>query len=164
MIVLKNVLVATDFSDASKVALDYGRDLARSYGSTLHILHVVEDMAHSYGEVGFATPNLQAELDAAARNKLKELVTDDDRHSLRVVTAIDTKSNASAGITDYARAKSIDVIVVGTHGRGVLQHLLMGSVAERVVRTAPCPVLTVRVHEREFIAPDELVPVAAVMR
>jgi nucleotide-binding universal stress UspA family protein len=165
MIVLRNVLVATDFGDASKVALDYGRDLARSYGATLHILHVVEDVTHSYGgEVGFALPGLQAELDAAARKSLDELVTEDDRKSLHVFTAIDTKVNAATGITDYARAKSIDVIVVGTHGRGVLEHLLMGSVAERVVRTAPCPVLTVRTHEREFIAPDALAPVTAAVR
>ena len=125
---------------------------------------MVEDVTHSYGgEVGFAHPGLQAELVAAARNGLEKLVTEDDRKSLHVVTEIDTKVNAATGITDYARAKWIDVIVVGTHGRGVLQHLLMGSVAERVVRTAPCPVLTVRAHEREFIAPDALAPVAAVM-
>jgi nucleotide-binding universal stress UspA family protein len=164
MIVLKNVLIATDFSDASKVALDYGRDLARSYGATLHVLHVVEDASYSYGgEVGFALPNLQEQLNAAARKNLEKLVTEDDRKSLRLMTAIDTKVNAAAGITGYAQAKSIDLIVVGTHGRGGMQHLLMGSVAERVVRTAPCPVLTVRAHEREFIAPDELVPVAATM-
>jgi nucleotide-binding universal stress UspA family protein len=165
MIVLKNVLVATDFSEASTVALEYGRDLARSYGATLHILHVVEDVSYSYGgEVGFAIPNLQEELDATARKNLEKLVTEDDRTSLRVLTALETKVNAAARITEYARAKSIDVIVVGTHGRGGMQQLLMGSVAERVVRTAPCPVLTVRTNEREFIAPDELVPVAAAMR
>jgi nucleotide-binding universal stress UspA family protein len=165
MIVLKNVLIATDFSDASKVALDYGRDLARAYGATLHVLHVVEDVTYSYGgEVGFALPNLQEELEATARKSLEQLVTEDDRKSLRLITAIDTKVNAATGITGYATAKSIDLIVVGTHGRGGMQHLLMGSVAERVVRTASCPVLTVRAHEREFIAPDELVPVAAVRR
>ena len=60
------------------------------------------------------------------------------------------------------RRTKIDLIVTGTHGRGAVKHLLMGSVAERVVRTAPCPVLTVRAHEREFIAPDALTVGASV--
>ena len=54
------------------------------------------------------------------------------------------------------RANPIDLIVTGTHGRGAVKHFLMGSVAERVVRTAPCPVLTVHAHERDFIVPDAI--------
>ena len=65
-----------------------------------------------------------------------------------------------ACITGYAKANAIDLVIVGTHGRGVVQHFLMGSVAERLVRSAPCPVLTVREHEREFIVPDALVSAA----
>ena len=65
----------------------------------------------------------------------------------------------AATIVAYAREKDIDLIVVGTHGRGLAAHLLMGSVAERVVRTAPCPVLTVRHPQREFVTPDALVAV-----
>jgi nucleotide-binding universal stress UspA family protein len=63
-------------------------------------------------------------------------------------------------IVEYARQEGIDLIVTGTHGRGGVAHLLMGSVAERVVRTAPCPVLTVRHPEHEFVIPDALVAVA----
>jgi nucleotide-binding universal stress UspA family protein len=165
MIVLKNILVATDFGEASKVALDYGRDLARSYGATLHVLHVVEDLTYSYAsEVGFALPSYQEELVARAKGELDALITPDDRATLRITPALQTRRSPAAAITGYAKENAIDVIVVGTHGRGVVQHLLMGSVAERVVRTAPCPVLTVRAHEREFIAPDELVPVEAASR
>jgi nucleotide-binding universal stress UspA family protein len=70
-------------------------------------------------------------------------------------------SNATAEtIVDYARHHSIDLIVMGTHGRAAVAHLLMGSVAERVVRTASCPVLTVRHPEREFVVPDTLVAVS----
>ena len=65
---------------------------------------------------------------------------------------------AATDIVEYARSESIDLIVMGTHGRGALRHLLMGSVAERVVRWAPCPVLTVRAHERDFVQPDALEP------
>ena len=73
-----------------------------------------------------------------------------------VLTALGTPE----AIVEYAKTHNIDIIVMGTHGRRALAHLLMGSVAERVVRTAPCPVLTVRHPEREFIAPDALVVVA----
>ena len=64
------------------------------------------------------------------------------------------------GIIEYAKSHPIDLIVVGTHGRGAVKQLLLGSAAERVVRGAPCPVLAVRAHERDFIAPDALVSVA----
>ena len=73
-----------------------------------------------------------------------------------VVTAV-AKAEA---IVDYAQQHAIDVIVMGTHGRGALGHLFMGSVAERVVRTATCPVLTVHQPQHECIVPDSLVPVA----
>ena len=157
MIVLKNILVATDFSEPSAVALAYGRDLARSYRSTLHVLHVVEDVMGRYGtEFGMVTPNLQKELEKGARQQLDAVITQDDRNTLSVVTAVQTSLSAAAGITAYAADKAVDLIVVGTHGRNAVQQFLMGSAAERVVRTASCPVLTVRTHERDFIAPDAL--------
>jgi nucleotide-binding universal stress UspA family protein len=65
----------------------------------------------------------------------------------------------AAAIVDYAAQHAIDLIVMGTHGRGAISHLLMGSVAERVVRTAGCPVLTVHHPEHEFVLPDALVAV-----
>ena len=158
MIVLKNILIATDFSEPSAKALAYGRDLARSYNATLHLLHVTEDILLRYApEVGLVVPEMQRDLDRAARLELDKLITEDDMRTLRVVPALEMAGNPATAITDYARAHEIDLIVVGTHGRGVVKHLLMGSVAERVVRTAPCPVLAVRAHEREFIAPDALV-------
>jgi universal stress protein A len=165
MIVLKHVLVATDFSEPAANALTYGRDLARSYTATLHVLHVTENILTRYTpEVGFALPDFQADLDRQARQQLDRCITDDDMRTLKVVPALESSSNPAAAIVDYARAHDIDLIIVGTHGRGAVQHLLMGSVAERVVRTAPCPVLTVRAHEREFIAPDALVARAAAPR
>lgn len=165
MIVLKNILVATDFSEPSANALAYGRDLARSYSATLHVLHVTEDVMMRYSpEVGFAVPDLQKDLEKAARRELDVLITADDLRTLKVVPALETASSAAVGINAYAKAQEIDLIIVGTHGRGAMKHLIMGSVAERVVRTAPCPVLAVRVHEREFIAPDALAAVASAKR
>lgn len=161
MVVLKNILVATDFSEPSAVAMAYGRDLARSYGAALHVLHVVEDVSLRFGpEVGFVGPDMQKDFEKMARRDLDAAITDDDKNTLKVVSAVETYVNVAHGVTDYAARNAIDLIVVGTHGRGVIKKFLMGSVAERVVRTAPCPVLAVREHEREFIAPDALVAAA----
>ena len=161
MVVLKIILVATDFSEPSVVAMAYGRDLARSYGATLHVLHVVEDMRLRFGpEVGFASVELQNDFEKKARRDLDAVITEDDRTTLKVVPVVETHVNVAPGVTGYAAANAIDLIIVGTHGRGAIKKFLMGSVAERVVRTAPCPVLAVREHEREFIAPDALVSAA----
>jgi nucleotide-binding universal stress UspA family protein len=158
MIVLKSILVATDFSEPSEVALAYGRDLARSYESTLHVLHVVEDVNLRYGpEVGIVTAEVQNDLEARARRDLDARITDDDRRTLKIVPCVESRLSVPGGITDYAQQHTIDLIIVGTHGRGPVKKFFVGSVAERVVRTAPCPVLTVRQHEREFIAPDTLI-------
>jgi universal stress protein A len=157
MVVLKNILVATDFGEPSAVALAYGRDLARSYDATLHVLHVVEDVMMRYSpEVGFAVPDLQRDLEKAANRDLNTLITEDDRKTLKVVPSVQTSFNVPSGVTEYAKTHAIDLIIVGTHGRGAVKQLLLGSAAERVVRTAPCPVLAVRTKERDFIAPDAL--------
>jgi nucleotide-binding universal stress UspA family protein len=161
MVTLKNILVATDFSEPSAVALNYGRDLARSYNARLHVLNVVEDVMMRYSpEVGFAVPQMQKDFEDAAQRELAKLVTDDDRRTLAVQPLVMTGVNVAETIISYAKDKAIDLIITGTHGRGAVKHFLMGSVAERVVRSAPCPVLTVRTNERDFIAPDAMVEVA----
>jgi nucleotide-binding universal stress UspA family protein len=161
MIALKNILVATDYSESAGVALAYGRDLARTFGARLHVVHMVEDVMLRYSpEVGFASPELQKNLETAANRDLDRLITEDDRRTLTVIPAVQSCVNIPAAIVDYARANTIDLIITGTHGRGAVKHFLMGSVAERVVRTATCPVLTVHAKEREFIAPDAMVATA----
>jgi universal stress protein A len=152
MITLKNILVATDFSEASEVALTYARQLAHAFGSTLHVLHVVGDvMAGAIGNEGY-TINfvaLQGEVEEAARKLLDAVVTDEDRRTLAAKTIVRTSSAPAQAIMSYAGDAHIDLIVVGTHGRGAMAHLLMGSVAERVVRIASCSVLTVRRPQHE---------------
>ncbi len=161
MIVLKQILVATDFSESAAVALAYGRDLARTFNARLHVLHAVEDVMLRYSpEVGFASPDLQKNLEAAAKQDLEKLITEDDRKTLAIVPVIKTAVNIPAEIVDYAKVNAIDLVITGTHGRGAVKHFLMGSVAERVVRTAACPVLTVHAKERDFIAPDAMITVA----
>jgi nucleotide-binding universal stress UspA family protein len=155
MVVIRKLLVATDFSEPSGVALAYGRDLARNYGAQLYVLHVVEDIMMRYApEVAFSLPEIQQDLETHARRELDQRITPDDRATLKVVGEVEVAKNIPDAICAYAKANDIDLIVTGTHGWGAVKHFLMGSVAERVVRFAPCPVLTVRCHERDFIVPD----------
>ena len=162
MILLKNILVATDFGEASDAALSYGRDLARTYGATLHVVHVAENVFARYADDGSIAflPQIQSDVENAARKRMEGLVTDEDRSMLHAKPVVLTALGTAEAIVEYAHAHTVDIIVMGTHGRGGFTHLLMGSVAERVVRTAPCPVLTVRHPEHEFIVPDALVAVA----
>jgi nucleotide-binding universal stress UspA family protein len=157
MLAIKNVLVATDFSKCSEVALNYGRALARQFGARLHVMHAVEPIpvdAISAGGFATAIPELQANLESAERAQLEELLTEDDRRTLRATTVLASFATPAPAIVGYAETEQVDLIVVGTHGRRGFSHLLMGSVAEKVVRTAPCPVLTVRNPEREFIVAE----------
>jgi nucleotide-binding universal stress UspA family protein len=152
MIALKNILVATDFSEPSAVALDYGRDLARSYDAALHVVHVIEDHLALHGpEIGFAYADVERNIEAAVRRDLDAALSADDHRTLNARTVIIRAGNVSHAIIEYAKQNAIDLIIVGTHGRGAIQRFLIGSVAERVMRTAPCPVLTVRSNERDFI-------------
>jgi nucleotide-binding universal stress UspA family protein len=148
MIVVKSILVATDFGPVSDAALTYGRALAKAFGARLHLLHVAEN--------DFLRPSVSdphARYTATAR-RLDESLTAEDRSELRAETVLRMSDDPADEITRYARDASIELIVMGTHGRGGIAHLVMGSVAERVVRSAPCPVLTVRHPEHEFVLPD----------
>jgi len=149
MILLKNVLVATDFSQASQAALTYGRALARSFGASLTLLHVSDNF--------FLRPIASDphDLMVAKTRALNDLLVDDDHRAVGGARAILEVSDSPAQtIAEYARAHGADLIVMGTHGRTAVAQLLLGSVAERVVRIAPCPVLTVRHPEHEFVLPD----------
>ena len=99
-------------------------------------------------------------MEAGDRRQLEALISDEDRERLRAEAVVLTDSSPARAINTFAKDAGVDLIVMGTHGRGAITHLLMGSVAERVVRTAPCPVLTVRLPEREFVLPEALVAVA----
>ena len=147
MIVLKNILVAIDFEPASDAALTYGRALARTFGARLHLIHVAEN--------DFLRPSVTDPyvLKTAMARRLSERLTAEDRAD-GARTMLEVADRPADTITRYARHEQIDLIVMGTHGRTGVTHMLMGSVAEHVVRTAPCPVLTVRHPEHEFVLPD----------
>ena len=161
MIALKRVLVATDFGEAANVALDYGRELARTFGASLEVLHVCDNAFTRLGADGYLADygELQRDIEAGARQQLDRLLTDEDRAMLKAKAVLMTSNAPALTIVRYAAESRADIVLMGTHGRGPVAHLLMGSVAERVVRLAPCPVLTVRHPEREFIVPDALIAV-----
>jgi nucleotide-binding universal stress UspA family protein len=140
----KTILVATDFSPTSEHALEYARALATSFGGTLHLLHVVPDpvMASAWAEAyAYDLTALGERLRLDAERQLTEKA-----QTIRdvAVTTEAVVGSPAAVIALTAADRAADLIVMGTHGRSGVKHLFMGSVAERVVRSAPCPVLTVR--------------------
>ena len=162
MIAMKRVLVATDFGEAAGIALDYGKELARTFGAALEVLHVCNNaLTRGLGADAYLAnyADFQREIEAEAHKQLDALLDDEARTMLKAKTVLITSNAPAVAIVRHAAESGADIILMGTHGRGALAHLLMGSVAERVVRLAPCPVLTVRHPEREFILPDALVAV-----
>ena len=160
MIALKKILVPTDFGEAADRALNYAKELARTFGASIDVLHVVEDAsARIYaGEIFIAVPpTLQKEIEDAARAELEKRTIDNDADPLPTRGVVVTSNAPAMTIVNYAKETGTDLIVMGTHGRGAMAHLFMGSVAERVVRLAGCPVLVVRHPEHEFVIPDALV-------
>lgn len=121
---VSQILCATDFSASSEAAIQTARDYAKHFGAGLHLLHVVSALAD---------PNPPPLL-KALENEVGAAVP--------VVAAVELGTPA-AQIVEYAERNRIDLIILGTHGRTGVTRVLLGSVAERVVRTAPCPVLTV---------------------
>jgi universal stress protein A len=155
MIDLQRILVPTDFSDHSHNALRYGVALAEKFGAELHLLHVIQDLAVYQPDSVTVGPPMAppvAALTAAARVALQKLIEDhrlEDFHARADVL----EGPPVEAIVDYAYEHNIDLIVIATHGRGWLAHFLLGSVAEKVVRKAPCPVMAVHLPEREFVKP-----------
>jgi universal stress protein A len=151
MIQLKRILVPTDFSAPSRSALVYAAALVEKFGSELIVLHVVQDLAIFLPDAVTVTPVAlppAEEMTAAVREGITRFV----QHSNLAGRAIRQEvreGTPHAEIVEFAREAGIDLIVMGTHGRGGLSHMLLGSVTEKVIRTAPCPVLTVREHQEE---------------
>lgn len=165
MITMKNILVATDFSETSDVAFAYARSLARSFGATLHVIHVVENTGYLWGTEAYAVamPDMLTDIVKDVERRLTNLLDEEERKSLdaNMVVVIGVPF---LEIIRYASDHNVDLIVLGTHGRGPILHMLLGSVAERVVRKAPCPVLTVRHPGHEFVLPVEKATAATVKK
>ena len=141
------ILVATDFSVASAAALTFAKTLAERFGASLHLLHVLEDpyVTGAFAADVYAPPpaGLRESWQKSAETTIDALLTPVEKTALHATTEVVFGPIAST-IVERASAIGATLIVMGTHGRGGVAHLLMGSVAERVVRTAGCPVLTTR--------------------
>ena len=155
MIKLKKILYPTDFSESSLEALKYAISFARSSGAKLVLMHVVNEKIFSEG---LSLPRLEApealgqEMAAEAGRQLRMLIPADQRVGLDVEMVI-LNGMPFLEIIRYAKANNVDLIVIGTHGRSGVEHIIFGSTAEKVVRKAPCPVLTVRAADHTFVMP-----------
>lgn len=142
MIQIRTILVPTDFSDTSLPSLRYAVELARKFGSAIHLLYVIEDPIEFLPVFGGYTPDRSA-FEEFARAGLDAWASTEDLSGIDVTKRF-VHAKPSLGIIQYAKRHEIDMIVMGTHGRGFTGHILMGSVAEQVVRHAPCPTLTIK--------------------
>jgi nucleotide-binding universal stress UspA family protein len=144
---LKKILCPIDFSDDALAALDYAADFARQNDGQLILLHVVDNpVADLYGPSG---QNFYAEVEHALAKSKEMLLAAASTHAAGLpCETIVKRGNPYEEILDFATAQSADMIVMSTHGRTGPQRLVIGSVTEKVVRTAPCPVFTVR-HRAE---------------
>jgi nucleotide-binding universal stress UspA family protein len=150
------ILYPTDFSDLALVALRHARELVDTFDAELHCLHVVDDAYQYWSAMGPESvpvgpaPETMLELGRKRMEKLRaEHLTGLKREPVTHVTM----GRPFADIIGYARENQIDLIVMATHGRGAITHVLLGSTTEKVVRKAPCAVLTVRPDQHEFVMP-----------
>ncbi|MBL7140043.1 MAG: universal stress protein [Planctomycetes bacterium] len=156
MIHLKRILVPTDFSEHSEHAAAYAAELARRFDvEVVHCLHVSDIPADLLATSGYyMTGPSEQFIDQVREESRKSLDEFAKKHlpDLPVETVF-LEGRPFVEIIRYAREKEIGLIVIATHGRTGIQHALFGSVAEKVVRKAPCPVLVVKAQEREFVMP-----------
>lgn len=145
---VRSILAPVDFGAGSDHALEYALDLAASLGATVHVLHVYQIPVYGFPDGAFlAGPEIATRLSEAAQKGLDMLVTRVAARGVKVQGHL-RQGNPADEICEAAKSLKTDLIVVGTHGRHGIAHALMGSVAERVVRTSTVPVLTIRTpHE-----------------
>jgi universal stress protein A len=152
MINLKRILVATDFSQHSRLALKYAATLAEAFRAEVILCHVLEkpDFLSTLPPVmeGYFPPNLAELHEKHARTECEALLS---QAGIKNGWIVLPHGNPAAETVAAAKKEQADLLVVGTHGRGALTHLLLGSVAEKIVRSAGCPVLTVRQGEHDFV-------------
>lgn len=154
MIELNKILVAVDFSDHSKVAMYYAAEFGRVFGAEVIACNIVEP-AEALSQLppggeGYFPPNVAELRKEKAEEECEKMLTAAGVDNGRVVVAAGTPF---VEIIRIAREENVDLVIVGTHGRGAIAHMLLGSVAEKVVRKAPCPVLSVRSGEHDFVMP-----------
>lgn len=152
----KKMLFCTDFSENSHYAFTYALDLAKTYKSSLIILHVTPPPVHPEQLSIYLPAEKLEELKKSQRQEMDHLLKENYLKKIahfRNVRVVFKEGEPFVEIIRMARKESAGLIVMGTHGRTGLDHVFFGSTAERVVRKAPCPVLTVRLPGKKFRMP-----------
>ncbi len=143
---IKKILVPIDFSDYSKSALRYSAQFAKLFQSELILVYVVEPILYppdfSMGQISLPAVNV-LEFDKQAKDELEKLVKAEFNEDLQVRYVVKS-GKPFVQIIETAREEDVDLIIISTHGHSGVEHILFGSTAEKVVRKAPCPVLTLR--------------------
>lgn len=154
---IKKIMVPIDFSDYSKSALKYAVNFAKVFNAEMHLIYVVEPVIYppdfSMGQI--AIPSVNVELDDRAREELQKLAEREIPNELKKKVIIKT-GKPFVEIIETAKEEDIDLIIIATHGHSGVEHILFGSTAEKVVRKAPCPVLTLREPVKGFQIKDEI--------
>jgi len=151
---IKKILIPTDFSSSAMHALKYAVEFNKSFNARLYILHVLQDIT-DFSEFNLSPtilPQLYAEFEQNATHKLEEIVN----HLVPKDTACDTYIIHGVPffeIIQFSKDEGIDLIIMGSHGRTGIKHVLFGSTAEKVVKKAACPVLTIKHPDSEFEMP-----------
>ncbi len=149
----KKILCPVDFSQYTQDVINCAADLAKKYGGELHVMHVVPNMTYFTPYESFLTPENLVAIERNIEDEVESNFT-----KLLKNESVPTKSIIKTGapfveIIDYAKSESIDLIVMGTHGHSGIEHILIGNVAEKVVRKSPCPVMTIRPKGKTFKMP-----------
>jgi nucleotide-binding universal stress UspA family protein len=149
----KKIVCPVDFSEFTDEILNCAVDIAKKYNAELHLIHIIPNLNYFTPYESFLTPE---NLIAIERNIEKEVDKDFDKITKTVDMSV--KKVVKTGVTfveiiDYIKTEGIDLVVMGTHGRSAIEHILIGSVAEKVVRKSPCPVLTIRPKGKAFLMP-----------
>lgn len=149
-VLLKRILCATDFSDFSNHAIPYGIALAREFKAKLYLSHVIDlSSAAIYGEAVFALEEQQSRMTAYAHKEMTRLMGQESLEWEPLITV----GNPANEIARLAADKQIDLAIAASHGRSGLKRVILGSVAERLMRTLPCPLWVVRSPEPGFVTP-----------
>jgi nucleotide-binding universal stress UspA family protein len=151
-----NILLPTDFSDASRPALAYARDLADAFDAQVHCLHVVDDAYQYWSAIGPESLPVgppPEELLQLGRTRMDKFCAEHLAGMKKPAVSHVAYGRPFAEIIAYAREHAVDLIVLATHGRGAIAHVLLGSTTEKVVRKSPCAVLTVRTTDHHFEMP-----------
>ncbi len=144
---LDNVLLPTDFSACADHALSHAVEMADRFGARLHLLHVVNELDPDWYGITDAQQRavkLREQIRTEAQERLQELAPEKDLYDFETTVSLQLSFDVADSIHEYVQEREVDLVVMGTHGRKGLDRLMLGNVANKIVRHAPCPVMTVR--------------------